>query len=154
MIWLLFGIFVVIAIVSGIMYHFSWGYESESMVLVVLSILLAFAVLIVAFLEIMPRAMKVKYADEQIAYLVEENAKIDNEIMAIVQSFQDYEKEFYNEHKNVPASTMISLYPELKSNELVSRQIEIYVANQKQIKELELLKIRDQYYLFWWSFGN
>ena len=72
----------------------------------------------------------------------------------IVSSYQEHEKEFYETFKSVSTTTLVNLYPEIKSNDLVAKQIEIYLANEKEIKDLTLKNI-DGGVLRWWAyFGN
>ena len=49
---------------------------------------------------------------------------------------------------------LIQMYPELKSNELVSKQIDIYNENNKKIKKLKLEKIKNQKAKFYLYFGG
>jgi hypothetical protein len=52
------------------------------------------------------------------------------------------------------AITLVSLYPELKADELVKKQIEVYVANNEKIKELKEKKIMGNVYRWWLYFGG
>ena len=48
----------------------------------------------------------------------------------------------------------ISLYPELKSNELVAKQLEIYTANNEQIKKLKAEQANLSTSKWWLYFGR
>lgn len=87
--------------------------------------------------------------DEKIAMYQEENAAIETEIAAIVETYITYEKDFYADIKTESPIIMVSLYPELASDELVSAQINTYVSNNQQIKSLKEQQI-DQDYVKWW----
>ena len=50
--------------------------------------------------------------------------------------------------------TLVSLYPELKADALVSKQIEIYISNNEKIKELKEFKINGSIYRWWLYFGR
>ena len=52
------------------------------------------------------------------------------------------------------AVTMVSLYPELKSDSLVQAQIEVYVENNKTIKYLKDKQIKGDVYRWWLYFGG
>lgn len=65
-----------------------------------------------------------------------ENEKVEAEIDAIVKAYIEEEKDTYESLKDVSAITLVSHFPELKSNEFVKRQLEIYYQNDGQIKEL------------------
>lgn len=52
------------------------------------------------------------------------------------------------------AMTNLALYPELKSDTLVQSQIEVYVENNKAIKELKSSAINASVYRWWLYFGK
>lgn len=79
--------------------------------------------------------------DDTIAMYEEENATIEENIDEIVKNYMDYETTTYEKFKNEDSMNLISLFPELKSDTLISQQIEIYVANNQKIKELKEEKI-------------
>jgi len=80
--------------------------------------------------------------DNRIEMYQEENAKIEKEIDDIVNAYMLFENDTFKELK-IESSTMTlaTFYPELKSNELIQRQIEIHTANNSKIKELKEQKI-------------
>lgn len=49
----------------------------------------------------------------------------------------EYESDTYEKFKSEDSITLVSLYPELKSDALVNTQIEIYTENNKKIKKLK-----------------
>lgn len=53
----------------------------------------------------------------------------------------DYESSTYAEFKDKDAITLVTLYPELKSDKLVEKQLEIYNSNNKKIKKLKTEKL-------------
>ena len=86
--------------------------------------------------------------DEKIAMYEEENIKIENQIDIIVKEYQKYEVEVYD------TMTAAMLFPELTSNTLVQKQIEIYVNNNQQIKALKVEKFKHELYGWWLFFKN
>lgn len=79
---------------------------------------------------------------EVIAMYEQENDEIENRIAEIVNNYMQYETGTFQEFKPDEAIAIVSLYPELKSDELVSKQIDIYVSNNEKIKELKETDIR------------
>ena len=75
--------------------------------------------------------------DKKIAMYEEENTKIEQQIADVVTQYQEYEAGIFTEVAPESAMTLVALYPELKSDTLVQSQIEVYVDNNKQIKELK-----------------
>ena len=75
-------------------------------------------------------------ASEKIKMYQTENKKIENQIGELVKGYMDYESKTYKNFKNESSITMVNLYPDLKSNELVQKQMNIYLTNNDKIKEL------------------
>ena len=86
--------------------------------------------------------------DTKIAMYEEENVKIENSIDIIVKEYQEYEVGMYD------TMTAAMLFPELASNTLVQKQIEIYVNNNQQIKALKANKLNRDLYGWWLFFKN
>lgn len=154
MVWLLFGIFVVLAILMFMLASICYDFDEAGNIIGTICIVCAIIALCVALFGITPEYKRLDYIDTKIEYLTEQNEKIDNDIKLIVASYQDHELEFYKEFENVSSATLITLYPELKSNELVNKQLDIYFANQQEIKELELKKIEGGVVRWWMNFED
>lgn len=90
--------------------------------------------------------------DEKIAMLQEENTLIEQELTSIVNSYKDYEKEVINNVGQM--ATILITFPELKTNELVITQMNIYVKNNDKIKSLKESKIDVQTSKWWVYFGG
>lgn len=74
-------------------------------------------------------------AKEKIKMYQEENTKIEEQIDILVKQYMNYEKSTFKEFSKEDSMTLISLFPELKSDELIQRQINVYVENNRKIKE-------------------
>ena len=83
-----------------------------------------------------------------------ENTNIENQIAECVREYQQYETEIFTDVAPDSAITLVSLYPELKSDELVKKQIEVYLANNQKIKELKEQDIMGDVYRWWTYFGG
>ena len=92
--------------------------------------------------------------DDKIAMYTEENAKIESRIEAAVEKYMNYESETFASVSPESAITMVSLYPELKSDALISGQIDIYVKNNAKIVELKEAKINKSVARWWLYFGK
>lgn len=93
--------------------------------------------------------------DERIAMYQEENKSIETSINTIVENYQDYEKDVFNNVKNESIIVIATqIYPELKSNELVKKQLDIYVANNKKIKQLKTQQLDYKVSKWWLYFGG
>lgn len=58
--------------------------------------------------------------DEKIAMYKEENTKIEKQIDTLVSNYMDYESDVYEKFKSESSITLVSMYPELKSDKLVN----------------------------------
>lgn len=76
-----------------------------------------------------------------------ENPDMDKDDYLELNDFEYVENECFLCHYS-------QMYPELKSDELVSNQIDIYNSNNKKIKKLKLQKIENQKAKFYLYFGG
>ena len=112
---------------------------------------------IIAFIAIIILGIHVKslsVIDSRIEMYEEENARIEQQIADVVEEYQKYETDIFMEVAPENAVTMVSLYPELKSDSLVQAQIEVYVENNKTIKYLKDKQINGDVYRWWLYFGG
>ena len=93
-------------------------------------------------------------AEEKIAMYQEENSKIESQINELVEKYMDYESETLSEFKSESSITLVSLYPELKSDTLVQTQITTYTENNNIIKELKEMLIDRSVYKWMLYFGK
>lgn len=80
-------------------------------------------------------------AKPKIEMYQEENKKIEEQVDVLVKQYMEYEGKTLTEFKSESSITLVSLYPELKSDTLISKQIEVYIANNNKIKELKEYEI-------------
>ena len=92
--------------------------------------------------------------DKKITLYEEENAKIEQQIADTVERYQEYETGIFTDIAPESSITLVTLYPELKSDTLVQSQIEVYIENNKEIKELKSLAINASVYRWWLYFGK
>lgn len=92
--------------------------------------------------------------DEKIAMYQEENTKIEKQIDTLVSNYMDYESDAYEKFKSESSITLVSMYPELKSDKLVEEQISVYEENNKKIRELKEDKIKLKVKKWWLYFGG
>lgn len=99
-------------------------------------------VMVIAICHITPKIATASTLDEKIAMYQEENATIEQDIDRIVEEYLKYEHDTFLDLKTEENSiTLVTLFPELKSDKLVQQQLEIYVANNAKIRSLKEKKI-------------
>lgn len=95
-----------------------------------------------------------KTIDKKITVYEQANKEIETQIGALVQNYMEYEKDTFSNFKNEDCMSLVSLYPELKSDELVQSQMNVYVKNNKKILELQEQKIDIEKSKWWLYFGK
>lgn len=78
--------------------------------------------------------------DQKIELYTKENAAIEERISGLVNGYMSYEKETYQEFSG-DAMTILTVYPELKSDTLVQEQIRLYNENYQKVVALKAEKI-------------
>lgn len=92
--------------------------------------------------------------DTKIAMYQEENKAIETQMDILVDKYMDYESKTLGDLKGESSITLVSLYPELKSDELVNQQIKVYTDNNDKIKRLKEDKINTSTWKWWLYFGG
>lgn len=92
--------------------------------------------------------------DSRIELYQSQNAEIESKIQATVARYLAHEKQAYRDLKPDNAIAVVSAYPELHSNELVKKQIEVYEDNNKKILGLKEEKLNQSVYKWWLYFGR
>ena len=94
-----------------------------------------------------------KIIDTKIEMYVEENTKIESNVTTTVEKYLEHEFNIFDSLKGEDIQTLLVVYPEINSNELVKKQIEIFVENNNKIKELKEQKLNIEVWKFWVYFG-
>ena len=132
MIWILFAIALLIGILGLVIYVRSFDFEDVGCALCVVGFSLALVAGIAAIILTCCCA-DVSKVDEKIELYETENAAIEQRMMEIVQRYQEHEQEIFGEVTEKNAVAYITLYPELRSDSLVEKQMTIYYSNHEQL---------------------
>jgi hypothetical protein len=97
---------------------------------------------------------QLKVIDDKIEMYQEQNALIEQQIADVVEGYQKYEADIFEKVAPESAVTLVSLYPELKSDTLVQSQIELYTDNIWYINQLKEQQINGDIYRWWLYFGG
>lgn len=101
----------------------------------------------------------IKYADAKITICEEENLRIEAQVEATVNHYLEYEQGVFDkidisEYSGDKLLLISQLYPELKADGLLQKQMDLYVKNNNEIRKLRLEKIDNQKWKFWLYFGG
>lgn len=107
----------------------------------------------IALIILLVSVSELKVINTKIEMYQYENTKIESQITECVKRYQQYEADIFTEVAPESAITLVALYPELKSDTLVSKQIDIYLENNQTIKQLKEQKINGSVWSWWLYFG-
>lgn len=97
---------------------------------------------------------KLKVIDRQIEMYTQENQYIELQIDVVVKTYMDWEKETYGQFGNESSIILVQLFPELKTSELINKQVEVYLKNNNTIRELKSKQINGTVTRWWLYFGS
>ena len=92
--------------------------------------------------------------DDKIEICETENANIENSVRAAVETYLQHENITYDKLSNSNATIFVGIFPELSSNEIVIKQVEIINENNKRIRELKEEKTNLSIWKFLIYFGH
>ena len=153
MILLIFGI-CILMIVGGLILDEKTGVDSDICFGISgIGMLVGFFALI-GLIIVGVNVKSLSVIDDRIVMYEEENTRIEQQIADVVEQYQKYETDIFREVAPESAVTMVSLYPELKSDSLVQAQIEVYTENNQTIRDLRDKQIKGNVYRWWLYFGG
>lgn len=79
--------------------------------------------------------------DLKIAMYEEENTKIEQSVVSAVEKYLEHEQSIFDDISNEDMQTLLVVYPEIKADALITKQIDVFVANNEKIRELKEEKI-------------
>lgn len=91
--------------------------------------------------------------DAKIEMYVEENTNIEQSVTESVEQYLEHEFAIFDSLQGEDIQTLLVVYPQINSNELVKKQIEIFTNNNIKIKELKEQKLNIDIWRFWLYFG-
>lgn len=92
--------------------------------------------------------------DQKIQLIETKNEEIEQKVEKAVKTYMEYENKTFTELKGDSFITFITLYPELKSDEMIMREIDLYQKNINDITSLKKDKINISNFKWWVYFGK
>ena len=153
MILVIFALAIVILIIGVLLWNNSYAFEEVGEAL--FGVGLTFAIISVIAIIALSCVNGNNYGiDQKIELYESENQQIEEDISILVNEYMKHEENIFVECSPDSSISLIALYPELKSNMLVEKQIEIYVSNTAEIKQLKSQKISASIVKWWLYFGS
>lgn len=97
---------------------------------------------------------KSRTINDKIAMYEEENTKIEASVTQAVEKYLEHEQNIFDDLQGADISTLLVVYPEINGNDLVKKQIEIYVSNNDKVRKLKNDKLNIDVWRFWVYFGK
>ena len=143
-------IFIILIIVTAKLAE-DWDWEEVSICTGALAVFAGIAVI-----SVTACLVDVTYrTDKMIQIYTEENEEVEKKLENAVQNYMQYEKDIMiSVSPDTDTISLISLYPDLKSDKLVESEIETYISNNDKIKELRAGKTKKSIYKFLLFFGH
>lgn len=92
--------------------------------------------------------------EAQVKMYQEENIIIEEKMALLVENYMLHEKEIMFEVAPESSITLVSMYPELTSQALVSQLLETYTDNSEHIKYLKTQELKQPIARWWLYFGK
>lgn len=92
--------------------------------------------------------------DDKIELYASQNKQIEEKVEIVVKEYMNYEEETFKELKSDSYINLVNLYPELKSDEMIKKQMEVYISNNEKITSLKEQKLNKTLYKWWIYFGG
>ena len=92
--------------------------------------------------------------EAEITMYQEENTIIEEKMATLVENYMLHEKEIMFEVSPDDSITLVSMYPELTSQSLVSELLDTYTDNSDKIKELKTIALKQPIVRWWLYFGK
>lgn len=101
------------------------------------------------------KLIEMRVINEKIELYTNQNNEIENKIAVVVKQYMEHENKTFKDLKtDTSYITLTTLYPELKSDKLIEKEIALYEANNTKIITLKEQKINERVYKWWLYFGG
>jgi hypothetical protein len=153
MILVILAVAIIVLIIGAIFYENSYYSETVGTVLMSIGGTVGGAALLATVILICINGSNYGI-DQKIELYEQENQQIEEDIAVLVNQYMKHEENIFIECSPDSSITLVALYPELKSDLLIEKQIEIYVSNTEEIKQLKTDRISASIIKWWLYFGG
>lgn len=130
-----------------------WGDENPLSYIMIILGVLGLIVVVSAVVTGVYETSQEDVIDAKIEMYIEENTNIEQSVTETVEQYLEHEFEIFDGLHGEDIQTLLVVYPQINSNELVKKQIEIFTNNNAKIKELKEQKLNIDVWKFWLYFG-
>lgn len=116
--------------------------------------IIGFIIKIISLICCINSLVGARVIDQRIELYQNKNKEIEEKMEIIVKNYMEYEGNAYKELKTDSYIQLINLYPDLKADQLVQQQINLYIENNNKIIQLKEEKMNKTIYKWWVYFGK
>lgn len=92
--------------------------------------------------------------DDKVELYTKQNKEIEKKVEIAVKQYMEHENKTFTALKtNESYITLVTMYPELKSDNLIKKEVELYEKNNEKIVSLKEKKINGKIYKWFLYFG-
>ena len=143
----------IIIILGGLVYYLCDG-DSDIASFISGAGCLGLVIKLIVVISLIVDLVQLKVVDDKIKLYTNQNKEIESKVETVVKQYIEHEHKTFKELKTDESYiTLITLYPELKSDKLIEKEINLYTENNKKILELKEKKVSESVYKWWLYFG-
>ncbi|MBQ7240302.1 MAG: hypothetical protein IJH63_01605 [Methanobrevibacter sp.] len=116
--------------------------------------IIGFIIKIIGLICCISSLVGARVIDQRIELYQNKNKEIEEKMEIVVKNYMEYEGNTYKELKTDSYIQLINLYPDLKADQLVKQQINLYIENNNKIIQLKEEKMNKTIYRWWVYFGK
>jgi len=116
--------------------------------------IIGFIIKIIGLIYCISSLVGARVIDQRIELYQNKNKEIEEKMEIVVKNYMEYEGNTYKELKTDSYIQLINLYPDLKADQLVQQQINLYIENNNKIIQLKEEKMNKTIYKWWVYFGK
>ena len=116
--------------------------------------IIGFIIKIISLICCISSLVGARVIDQRIELYQNKNKEIEEKMEIVVKNYMEYEGNTYKELKTDSYIQLINLYPDLKADQLVQQQINLYIENNNKIIQLKEEKMNKTIYKWWVYFGK
>lgn len=127
-----------------------WGCWDASRIVTIPAICIEMIFIII----LLHSLIALRIIDERINLYSNQNKEIEQKVETTIKQYMEYENKTFVQLKPEEYVNLINLYPELKSDELLQKEIKLYIKNNNEILDLKQEKLNGTIYKWWLYFGK
>lgn len=142
---------IVLILISVVLFIICMWLDEDMCFLPIVGFILKTVVLVIFSWKL----IEIRVIDQKIELYSTQNKEIETKVEMVVKQHMEHENKTFTQLKTEDSYiTLVTLYPELKADQLIQQEINLYEENNSKIIELKEQKINESIYKWWLYFGK